>query len=157
MQLHMNLLEIDKMANRSGQLRTFAKGDRRIVPEAAGSVENNVDIGKVFSATERTEDRQQSLQLENKRRRDSKQGRKGKSGAKKKEKKKQQQQDQRALLKRSLKKKGQKEEKQKKTGQKKTEQKKIEQKKKEQKKKKQKKRAWPAKPSATHRVSDLGS
>ncbi|KAK0930474.1 hypothetical protein LTR48_004008 [Friedmanniomyces endolithicus] len=84
MRLHMNLLEIEDMANRSSQLRTIAKGSRRIIPEEAGSVENNVDIGKFFSATEPSKDRQQSLQLENKRRRDIKQGRKGKSGAKKK-------------------------------------------------------------------------
>ncbi|KAK0302175.1 hypothetical protein LTR01_008909 [Friedmanniomyces endolithicus] len=122
----MNVFETEILAERSGQLRTIAEGSSRNVPEGVGSVREPV------------EDRRQSLQLEKKWRRDSKEGGTGKSGAEKQTRK--EQQDQEALRKR--------------TSKKKKEQRKKEQRKKEQQKKE---KPQPATLPATSRVSDLAS
>ncbi|KAK0260136.1 hypothetical protein LTR35_018043 [Friedmanniomyces endolithicus] len=132
----MNVFETEILAERSGQLRTIAEGSSRNVPEGVGSVREPV------------EDRRQSLQLEKKWRRDSKEGGTGKSGAEKQTRK--EQQDQEALRKRTSKKKKE---------QRKKEQRKKEQRKKEQRKKEQQKKEkpQPATLPATSRVSDLAS
>ncbi|KAK0301963.1 hypothetical protein LTR82_018052 [Friedmanniomyces endolithicus] len=157
----MNVFETEILAERSGQLRTIAEGSSRNVPEGVGSVREPV------------EDRRQSLQLEKKWRRDSKEGGTGKSGAEKQTRK--EQQDQEALRKRtSKKKKEQRKKEQRKKEQRKKEQRKKEQRKKEQRKKEQQKKEQqkkeqrkkeqqkkekpqPATLPATSRVSDLAS